>query len=81
MKLTKEYIDIICPEHDRTSCSDDNLSNSYGGWYGDYYMDTGEKVIYYPRCDRCYLLANLDSDVEDLEFKIDVSVNLEFKDK
>lgn len=33
------------PNHDRTSCSDDNLSNGYGSSSSDW-----------PRCQRCLLL-------------------------
>lgn len=25
----KEFIDFICPEHYRTSCSDDNIANGF----------------------------------------------------
>lgn len=50
-----EFINIIYPEHGRTSCSDDNISNGF------YLKDDedGEEVIskeYYPRCMRCALL-------------------------
>lgn len=48
----KEFIDIICPEHDRTSCSDDNISNGF------YFEEDGETIgtQYYHRCTRCALL-------------------------
>jgi hypothetical protein len=63
-----ELIDIIAPEHDRTSCGDDNRAN---GWYqrrhparfpGDTTLD---QVSY--RCLRCALLdiANYDLDLPD----------------
>lgn len=43
---TLEFINIICPEHDRTSCSDENISNGFytrgNKWYG--------------RCTRCMYL-------------------------
>ena len=52
MENIKEFIDFICPEHGRTSCSDDNISN---GFYLEEYEETiNEK--YYPRCARCALL-------------------------
>jgi exonuclease I len=48
----KEYIDLICPEHSRTSCSDENIFNGF------YLEDDGETISqkYYPRCTRCALL-------------------------
>ena len=48
----KELIDILCPEHDRTSCSDDNVSN---GFYREEDSTTIESK-YFPRCGRCALL-------------------------
>lgn len=48
-----ELIDIICPEHGRTSCSDDNINNGF------YFEDEESNVIskkYLPRCSRCALL-------------------------
>ena len=74
MILTKEIIDVLTPEHGRTSCDDDNISNSFGGWTGKYNEDTGQKVIRYPRCNRCYLLDNIGSDIDSLEFKIEVGL-------
>lgn len=43
----REFIDLIMPEHDRSSCSDDNISNGFftrdgRNWYG--------------RCTRCMYL-------------------------
>ena len=52
----KELIDFICPEHSRTSCSDDNISN---GFYteGDEDWETlTVSTKYYPRCTRCAML-------------------------
>lgn len=49
---TKEFIDFICPEHGRTSCSDENISNGFC-------MEDDEETIsqkYYHRCARCALL-------------------------
>jgi hypothetical protein len=48
----KEFIDLICPEHSRTSCSDDNIGN---GFYLKNDSDTIDEK-YYPRCNRCALL-------------------------
>lgn len=44
-----EFLNIIRPEHDRTSCSDDNLDN---GFYS-----RGDK--WYGRCTRCMYLEIL----------------------
>lgn len=49
---TIEFINIICPEHGRTSCSDENISNGF-------YLDDDEETVsmkYYHRCTRCALL-------------------------
>lgn len=46
--ITLELIDIVWPKHDRTSCSDDNLSNA------DPHYENGA-----PRCSRCMALDNL----------------------
>ena len=52
MENIKEFIDFICPEHGRTSCSDDNISNGF------YLEEDGETISqnYYHRCVRCALL-------------------------
>ena len=49
---TKDFINIVAPEHSRTSCSDDNLFNGF------YYDGCGENLDrrYYPRCKRCAYL-------------------------
>lgn len=48
----KEFIDIVCPEHARTSCSDNDISN---GFYLEEDDETvSEKYMY--RCTRCALL-------------------------
>lgn len=49
---TKEFIDLISPEHGRSSCSDDNLFNGF-------YLEKDDETInekYHPRCLRCALL-------------------------
>jgi hypothetical protein len=52
MENIKDFIDFICPEHGRTSCSDENISNGF------YLEEDGETISqkYYPRCVRCALL-------------------------
>ena len=48
----KNIIDLICPEHSRTSCSDENISNGF------YFEDDDITIStkYYHRCTRCALL-------------------------
>lgn len=81
MKITKELVDSLFPRHGRTSCSDDNLTNGFGGWDGKYCPDTGKKEIRYPRCGRCYLLRHLGEDSRDMEFDWRVDVTLRFKEE
>jgi hypothetical protein len=81
MIITKDWVDQFCPDHDRTSCSDDNLSNAHGGWTGYYSRKTGKKEIQYPRCSRCYLLDNIGMNTDDLEFKPYVEVYLRYREK
>ena len=53
MENIKDFINIICPEHGRTSCSDDNLFNGF------YFKSEEEEIInekHRPRCIRCALL-------------------------
>lgn len=79
MLITKEYINKIVPNHGRTSCSDNDISNGYGGWTGKYNRETGKKEIRHPRCNRCYLLNNIGIDTKDMEFKIITDVCLLYK--
>lgn len=79
--ITKEYVDRVAPEHGRTSCSDGNLSNRFGGWTGKYNRGNGNKEIQVPRCTRCYLLDHLGEDIDDLEFEAYTYTLLAYKDK
>ena len=54
----------VFPEHDRTSCSDDNVAN---GFYSR--SDNG------PRCTRCALLEAEEWNGEDFEFSLELSFN------
>ncbi len=52
MKSIKEFIDLICPEHGRTSCSDENIFNGF-------YLEKDEETIsqkHHHRFKRCALL-------------------------
>ncbi len=70
MILTKDAVDAMAPEHERTSCTDEGRENAFGGWSGEYDRHTGNKEIRFPRCVRCYLLDHLGEDTKNLEFKI-----------
>lgn len=48
----KQLIDLILPEHERTSCSDDNIENGF-------YSRNGE--TWHGRCSRCMMLEILKS--------------------
>jgi hypothetical protein len=76
MIITKSWVDLVCPKHERTSCDDQYLANHYGGWNGRYDSYTGKKEIQFPRCARCYLLDNIGTDTESLEFTPEVKVTL-----
>lgn len=79
--LTREKIDQLCPEHGRTSCDDNNtMSNGHGGWDGYYSRETGKKEIRIPRCTRCYLLEHEGEQSDELDFEIEVKVNLIWRD-
>ena len=80
MLITKEWVDKMAPNHGRTSCSDDNLANHYGGWDGTFRTDNGHKMIIIPRCNRCYLLFNIGRHTKDLEFEPVVNVWLQYKE-
>lgn len=46
----KEFIDIMCPEHDRTSCSDEATDNGFFSRNGS---------TWHGRCRRCMWLEVL----------------------
>lgn len=56
-----ELLNIIRPEHDRTSCSDENIFNGF-------HTATG----FHPRCRRCALLQIINRD-EDVPKDVDLS--------
>ena len=61
--LTIELINLLWPKHNRTSCSDDNLANSYVCY------ESGAS-----RCNRCLALDNLDMPLD--MFKIEATILL-----
>jgi hypothetical protein len=80
-KITRELIDRFIPEHSRTFCSDDNLCNKFEGLTGKYDVNIGEKIIYYPRCNRCYLLDYIGENFEELEFNVEIETLLTYNRK
>jgi hypothetical protein len=58
-----EFINIIEPEHDRTSCSDDNISNGF--WTRSGY---GDEKKWHGRCTRCMYLEIINGDEIPKEF-------------
>lgn len=64
--LTRPAIDIMVPEHGRTSCSDTNTINGWG---------SRENSI---RCTRCFLLNLLDSGVYYPTTPCTISVSVQF---
>jgi hypothetical protein len=79
--LSKELIDIICPEHDRTSCSDADISN--GGYEIKEIKFQGVTISrewkYCPRCNRCFLLDHIGYDMNlfhDIQIVPKVEINL-----
>jgi hypothetical protein len=61
---TNELIDILYPEHDRTSCSDDDILNGFS-WELDEWNTITDKLDkrYLPRCRRCALLEIISDEV------------------
>ena len=53
-----EFLNKICPEHTRTSCSDDNIQNGFWSRYG---YDNKENDAS-GRCSRCMLIQVLTED-------------------
>lgn len=75
MTITIDFVNAVASEHSRTSCDDNNLTNSYGGWDGKYDPNTGKKLIRFPRCNRCYLLSHVGESVSSLDFKLDLCLD------
>lgn len=77
-----ELINIIAPEHTRTSCSDDNIGNGFyhkssEEWDNNYTVITKK---YIPRCSRCALLELENGRSVDVDKVID-GITIHFKIK
>jgi len=68
MKITKELVNILTPEHGRTSCSDDDPSNGSCGIKDREFQGIviERSWDYYPRCNRCFLLDRVGEDTENV---------------
>jgi len=66
LKNNPELVNLLAPEHDRTSCSDENLANGFDSAT----KCTGRTA---PRCIRCALLELLNSDEWDTFEEFDFS--------
>jgi hypothetical protein len=62
-----EFLNIILPEHDRTSCDDNEIQNGFWSSYG--YNEEGK---WQGRCRRCMALQIINKD-EDLPKGTDLS--------
>lgn len=66
MIITKEVIDVLTPNHGRTSCSDADPGN--GGYeIEDRYFQgivIERNWRYRPRCNRCFLLDHIGYDTD-----------------
>ena len=60
-RLTREWVDAAAPNHGRTSCSDENLSNGYYTLKEETVRGVVVKRDFdvHPRCNRCFLLERL----------------------
>jgi hypothetical protein len=62
-----EFLNIILPAHDRTSCSDHDIQNGFWSRYG--YNEEGK---WQGRCRRCIALEIINND-EDIPKEVDLS--------
>jgi len=65
--LTVEAVNLLTPEHCRSSCSDTNLANGYDS------VRNGRTA---PRCNRCSLLEVIESGHWSRDMTLDVSVSV-----
>lgn len=73
-----ELVNIICPEHTRTSCSDDNIDNGFYHKFVDTEDSTTIISKHHPRCSRCALLELINGLSVD-ENKIIETISIHFK--
>lgn len=61
VKITRDVINLLAPEHAKTSCNDDTKVN-------DFRHDNG-----YAECIRCYLLDNEGLTIDELDINLTVN--------
>jgi hypothetical protein len=77
MKITMDVINILTPKHGRTTCSDSDLANGLCFIAEEKLQGVVVKRWFdpAPRCNRCFLLSNLDQQL-DLRISIEVSIGV-----
>lgn len=60
----KELVDLLHPQHSRTSCSDENINNGFS-WKLDEWNEESLRLDsrWLPRCKRCALLEIVSGEV------------------
>ncbi|MFA5408869.1 MAG: hypothetical protein WC343_08895 [Bacilli bacterium] len=83
MIITREFVDMVAPEHILMGeeCNDENLYNKE---YGIRVVTVNGVEIErswndLPRCERCFLLAHVGQDTDDMEMIIIPQVRLRLK--
>jgi hypothetical protein len=78
MLITREWVDTVCPEHDRTSCSDDNVANGFYSIVEEKLKGViiRRKFDPFPRCYRCFLLNHVGGEI-DPRVEVKVCVHIE----
>lgn len=78
IKLTREWINLVCPEHGRTSCNDQNLQNGFFTIHEGKLQDivVERKLERPPRCNRCFLLRALEDGYCDPNLTVEVDVRI-----
>lgn len=66
-KLTPEMIDLLFPEHGRTSCSDEHKDNAFT-------IKKPDGRVEGPRCNRCFMLVH--KGALDPRFQIEVLLTI-----
>lgn len=83
MIITREFVDMVAPYHTFSDkeCSDEDLCNKeYGIWVvtvnGVEVERTWEDL---PKCKRCFLLAHVGQDTDDMDIFVIPHVSLSLK--
>lgn len=68
-EVTQEILDLIVPNHGRTSCNDTSLSN---------YCQNDSGL---PRCNRCYLMTKVGQKFGELAVQFKLAAEVRFEEK